>query len=236
MIKCLNIGQLQTLAYIMLIVYILYGLRKTTIRVKVVSVVTIILALTIGARLFYVIYSGDTRVDTIFSLKLGYFKIAGGLIGALLGTLLLCKLFQKDKSDIYNSVIEGLFLAGGIAKLNCHLVGCCYGKATTLPWGISYPTISIYHVHPVAFYEAIILWIGFIFLIMTKGKMKDSSRISISIGFYTIVRMLLLEGLYSGGVWFGTTTSRILYCCMLIVCLIIIIRNYYNNCKKSIAK
>ena len=40
-----------------------------------------------------------------------------------------------------------------------------------------------------------------------------------------IIRMFLLEGLYSDGIWFGNTTSRIVYITFIVICLGILIKN-----------
>ncbi len=46
----------------------------------------------------------------------------------------------------------GLFFG----RLGCFLNGCCYGQATSLPWGVDFPQVGGHgHVHPTQLYEAL---------------------------------------------------------------------------------
>lgn len=146
--------------------------------------------------------------------------------------LILCKKYKNDRKIIINTTIEALFLAAGYTKVVCTIVGCCVGKPTTMPWAISYPTYQIYNVHPTTLYEVITWWTGFILLHVLKRKIKnDSTRISIVVMFYVIVRMFILEGLYSETQFMGSITARIIYFTIIAICLTIIGINYCKNKK-----
>ncbi|MBR1802775.1 MAG: prolipoprotein diacylglyceryl transferase [Clostridia bacterium] len=229
--------KLQLITYVALIAYIVFQMRKkckvTTI---IVTVLTMIVSITIFARIFWVLnnlnlfLTGVYQIDALFTLKLAGLKISGGLIGGVLGILLLCKIYPQDKKIIYNTVIEGMFLAGGCGKIVCSIVGCCLGKPTNLPWAISYPQLEEYHLHPVTIYEAITWWVGFGLLHLLKNRMaNDFTRISIAVLFYIVIRMFLLEGLYANTPFMGTLTAKIIYFTIMAICITVIV---VNQCKK----
>jgi len=55
--------------------------------------------------------------------------------------------------------LAGLCLPLGLAfgRVGCFLNGCCYGKPTTLPWGITFPTVApLVARHPTQLYELVL--------------------------------------------------------------------------------
>lgn len=164
-------------------------------------------------------------------MRLRNFKIAGCLFGGLLGLWIVMKIFKEERKNIFDTVLEGMFLCAGVAKSGCFAQGCCYGKPTNVPWAISYPDIGLYDVHPVQLYEAFVWWIGVVLLLELKDKVKDSTRISIVVLFYVILRMFAIEGLYYGAQFFENGVMNFIYITAIIVCTLCII-----NDKKEIFK
>lgn len=112
----------------------------------------------VGARLFYVIghwseYSSNP--GEIFKFNMDGLVFYGGLILGLALTLLVGWL---RKVRFWNTMdLAGLCvpLALAIGRIGCLMNGCCYGKETTVPWGIGYPAVSsiIGRRHPTQLYE-----------------------------------------------------------------------------------
>lgn len=229
--------QLNAIAYLIVILYMIFVMRKkTSLKITIVSILTIVVSITIFARIFWVINTieyfidGTFGIEELFWMQLGEFKIIGVLIGAIVAIALLCKIFKKDAKLILNSGVEAMFLGAGYTKVVCTIVGCCRGKATTLPWAISYPAYEDYNVHPTALYEVITWWLCFALLHILKKKINnDATRISIVVMIYVLIRMFLLEGLYAGTEFMGSITARITYFTIIAICIIIIIFNQRKN-------
>lgn len=205
--------------------------KKDKLKISITSMVIIFLFLTIGGRIVWFIVTKPKDLDYLFSLNLTNLKISGCFFGGLAGVVALIRIFKEERRNILNTVIEGMFLGGGVAKVGCFINGCCIGKKTTLPWAISYPEKGIYDLHPVQLYEAIVLWIGFVLLIELKDKVKDSTRICISILWYFIMRMFILEGLYLDGQFLGNVSMRILYIITILICVFVILNDIRRSFK-----
>jgi phosphatidylglycerol---prolipoprotein diacylglyceryl transferase len=77
--------------------------------------------------------------------------IVGGLIGATLAVILVRRRLGIRKG-MGNLFAPGVAAGIGIGRIGCFLRGCCYGKATALPWGVDFGD----HVlrHPTQLYES----------------------------------------------------------------------------------
>ena len=228
-------SDLQSFAYLIVSLYLFFSLRKKCkLKTIIVSIVVINLCITIFARLFWVVenyqgfINGTYNIGDVFLLKLSLLKIIGVLIGAVIGTIILSKIYKEDKKHIINASTEAMFLGAGYTKVVCTIVGCCLGRK------LETPLFGIYTRHLTALYEAIIWFIGFLLLHLLKKKIKkDSVRISIVIIYYVIIRMFILEGLYKNGIFLGSLTSRIIYCLIIFICILIIVSNLYKSSKFS---
>lgn len=226
---------LQAISYIIVSLYLFFSLRKKCkLSTILVSIVVINLSITIFARLFWVIENYKEFINGIFNithvlrLKLTSFKIIGVLIGAIIGTVILSKIYKNDKKYIINSATEAMFLGAGYTKIVCTIVGCCLGRELITP------LFGIYTRHMTALYEAIVWFIGFAMLHLLKKKINvDSTRISIVILYYIFIRMFILEWLYHDGIFMGSTPSRIIFFIVIAICVSIII---LNNKKRATEK
>lgn len=115
----------------------------------------------IGARLFYVIGHWKDFAQSpgkIFSLNMEGLVFYGGLILGLGLTLLVGYLKKQRFWDVMD--LAGLCVppALAIGRIGCLLNGCCYGKPTSLPWGITYPmsTAILGPRHPTQIYELVL--------------------------------------------------------------------------------
>jgi phosphatidylglycerol---prolipoprotein diacylglyceryl transferase len=115
----------------------------------------------VGARIFYVIghwseFSG--RLGDIFQLNMEGLVFYGGM---LLGLTLAIVVGYLRKVRFWSIMdLAGLCVpvALAIGRIGCLLNGCCYGKVTSLPWGITYPVSSgiVGARHPTQIYELIL--------------------------------------------------------------------------------
>jgi phosphatidylglycerol---prolipoprotein diacylglyceryl transferase len=102
----------------------------------------------------------------------------GGLVGGVL-TILLYTHFQKmPLLPTLDTCAAALPIGHAIGRLGCFFAGCCYGKPTTEPWGVTFtnPTAATLagtplgvHLHPTQLYEASLEFLNFLFL-MWLGK------------------------------------------------------------------
>jgi prolipoprotein diacylglyceryltransferase len=80
--------------------------------------------------------------------------IVGGIIGGALAVYLTKKrlhITQRLGNYLVPSLCIGIFFG----RVGCFLAGCCYGTATTLPWGVNFGDgISR---HPTQLYEALLV-------------------------------------------------------------------------------
>lgn len=122
----------------------------------------------VGARLFYVIGNWSEfrgHLGKIFSINMSGLVFYGGLV---LGLALVVAVGFWKKVKFWSIMdLAGLCLPLGLAfgRVGCFLNGCCYGKPTTLPWGITFPTVApLVARHPTQLYELVLDLGLFVFL------------------------------------------------------------------------
>lgn len=133
----------------------------------------------LGAKLPYVFQNihlylqGVRDPEILFSGR----TILGGLIG---GTLAVkgTKHWMGIRQRNGDFMITGICVGIALGRLGCLLRGCCYGKATSMPWGIDFGD-GIPR-HPTELYELIFVLAWLVFL---RGKRTEQ-------GFYFAVFML----------------------------------------------
>ncbi len=233
---------LQAFTYVIGVLYIVIGLDKScSLKKRIICALVVALCITFFARLFWIIENftyfetGIYNWTKLFELRIGNFKIVGVLVGALVGTFILCKIFKENARSIANASVEAMFLTAGYTKVVCTVMGnCCLGKPTTLPWAISYPEVNLHNMHPTALYEVIVWWTCFALLHIFKNKIKsDTTRISFAVLIYAAMRFFILEGLYKDTPFLGNIKARIIYSTVILIALGVIAFNSYKEKKKK---
>lgn len=102
----------------------------------------IIVSAIVGSRLFYILFHLQTYIEepaAILKLWHGGLIFYGGFAAATAASFYF--MYRKHipiwlGADI---VAPNVALGYAITRVGCFLNGCCFGKATTLPWGVTFP-------------------------------------------------------------------------------------------------
>lgn len=158
----------------------------------------------IGARVYYVIFSWDNYKDNLASIlntREGGLAIHGGLIAAIIVTIVYSKIKKISFWTIADICAPGIILAQGIGRWGNFINQEAYGGPTDLPWGIM---IEGQKVHPTFLYES--LWNVLVFALLiwyrnNKSKVKGETFL-LYVAFYSLGR-LFIEGLRTDSLMLG---------------------------------
>jgi len=132
---------------------------------------------------------------TIFSLATiqsgGVFY--GGVIGGLAWVFLYTHFQKMPFLGVLDVSAAGVALGHGIGRIGCFAAGCCYGKPTSLPWGVTFTSPiaarlsgTPLHValHPTELYGSAAEFLNFLLLIWLWKRQRFSGQL---IGAYFIL-------------------------------------------------
>jgi phosphatidylglycerol:prolipoprotein diacylglycerol transferase len=120
-----------------------------------------------GAKVLYDLLHGPFDWGALFSVQ---HYLHGGLWGGLLGYLALAvpavMLLTRKRRAALDLVALSIPVPFVLSKLGCLLNGCCYGRACSLPWAITFPAGSRFApggipLHPTQLYEVLTILIFF---------------------------------------------------------------------------
>lgn len=109
----------------------------------------------LGARLAYVAANLGYFLERpleIVRIDRGGLIFYGGFLGATIGIILFARLRRQPLLWMGDYAVTALPLGHAIGRVGCFLNGCCYGKATTLPWGVFMADACR---HPTQLYESV---------------------------------------------------------------------------------
>lgn len=86
-------------------------------------------------------------------------SIQGGMIGGLLGFALYARRRRISALSLLDAFAPGGALANAATRVGCFATGCCFGRPTSLPWGVVYAqapdgTPLGVALHPAQLYES----------------------------------------------------------------------------------
>ncbi len=142
----------------------------------------------LGARLLYVIlnlnYYKEVPLESVMIWR-GGLVWYGGLISAVLVAM---GFLRKRKMPILKTgdlMLPYVALGQAIGRIGCFLNGCCYGKPTSLVFGVSF-TAAQAPVHPTQLYESAAMFL--LYLALRKIKPGDGKTILLYLLFYSTFR------------------------------------------------
>ncbi len=138
-------------------------------------------------------YSADPReifsAATIQSAGVFY----GGLLGGIVWVVLYTHFQKMPLLRVLDVSAAGVALGHAAGRLGCFTAGCCYGKPTSLPWGVTFTNPLAERIagtpldvplHPTQLYEAGAEILNFLILIALGRKQRFPGQL---IGTYFIL-------------------------------------------------
>lgn len=179
-----HIGELRVFSYgffialgiLVATLWMLRQAKKEGMSQEVVldCVLIAVIAGIVGARLFYVfLYEPGYYLANplrILYLPGGGLAFYGGLILGLVAILIYLYRVHIPVLTFLDFIAPATALGYAIARFGCFLNGCCYGKATTVSWGVVFPLIDGLTRHPTQIYSMIAGFLIFIFLGWIKHR------------------------------------------------------------------
>jgi phosphatidylglycerol:prolipoprotein diacylglycerol transferase len=117
----------------------------------------------VGARIFYVTeYWSTFRYDdfnqprpwsqvltSVINVTQGGLVVYGSLIGAGLAVVLFVRKYKIPGLALADLIAPSMALGLALGRVGCFLNGCCFGGATDMPWGMTFPWHSPPHIRQV---------------------------------------------------------------------------------------
>jgi len=159
----------------------------------------ILLASLIGSKVLMFWTEPEYREHPLQLFSLDFLRSGGvfygGLMGAVLTGYFLMKRYKLPWWKTADACAPGIAIGNFLGRQGCFSAGCCWGKPTTLPWGVKFtevgheitgvPTDS--YLHPTQLYESFAMLIVFFFLLWLHKRKRFSGQV-----------MLLYAVLYAG--------------------------------------
>ena len=149
----------------------------------------------IGARALYVTTYWDALVKyplfpnapwtEVFMVQRGGLVFYGGLLGATLGTICFAWWKKIPLWKLTDVLAPSIALGYVFGRIGCLLNGCCYGRACSLPWAITYPEghethpehLAAIPVHPPQVYDSLLSLVLYLALAWAYRRKKFDGQI-----------------------------------------------------------
>ena len=157
-----------------------------------------------GSKLLMLFTEPEYRANPKLLFSLDFLRSGGvfygGLIGALLTGFFLMRRWKLSWWKTADACAPGIALGNFFGRQGCFSAGCCWGKPTTLPWGVQFTEAGHeitgvptgIHLHPTQLYESFAMLIVFFFLLWLHKKKKFSGQVILAYAvIYATVRFLI---------------------------------------------
>ena len=198
----------------------------------------------LGARIYYVLFTWDYYKDNlgeIFKIWHGGIAIYGGVIGALLVGALVCKWRKVHFLPMADMAVGGILLGQAIGRWGNFVNIEAFGSNTTLPWGMTSPSISAYlsgmkdelakigveidpslPVHPTFLYESLWCFLGFGLAAFFASRRRFDGELLLFYAAWYGTGRAVIEGLRTDSLMLGTIRVSQLLAILCVAAAIII--------------
>lgn len=179
----------------------------------------ILVSALVGAKLLLLIVDWEHyRHDPLSLIRSGG-VFYGGLVAAVLTSIWF---FRKHRLSVWlmtDILAPSVALGHAIGRLGCFTAGCCYGKPTTAPWGVTFTDPYAKEIvgvplnvalHPTQLYEAVVEFALFGFLVFLAGRKRFDGQIFWTyVAGYSLARFVIefFRGDLERGFVFGGALS-----------------------------
>lgn len=160
-----------------------------------------LLASLIGSKVLMLFTEPEYRDHPMQLLSLDFLRSGGvfygGLIGALLAGYFLMKRYKLPWWKTADACAPGIAIGNFFGRQGCFAAGCCWGKPTSLPWGVKFtelghditgvPTDA--YLHPTQLYESFAMLLVFFFLLWLHKRKRFSGQVILAYALlYSVIR------------------------------------------------
>jgi phosphatidylglycerol:prolipoprotein diacylglycerol transferase len=184
--------------------------------------VWVLIAGLVGAKLLLVIV--DWRYFTASPRQLSSVIQSGGVFyGGLIGGALVAWWYARRHAlpgwRTADVLAPGVVVGQAIGRLGCFAAGCCWGKASSVPWAVTFTDVYAARavgtpmdtpLHPSQLYEAMATFLIFAFLLWLAPRKRFHGQVALSyVALYSAARFALefLRGDPDRGSWLGGVVS-----------------------------
>ncbi|HYE64604.1 MAG TPA: prolipoprotein diacylglyceryl transferase [Pyrinomonadaceae bacterium] len=155
-----------------------------------------LLAALVGSKLLMLWTEPGYRDNPLHLLSLDFLRSGGvfygGFIAAVIVGYLLIRRFGLPWWKTADAFAPGIALGHAIGRQGCFAAGCCWGKPTSLPWGVRFTELGHEitgvpinaHLHPTQLYESFANLAIFFFLLWLHRRKRFSGQVIL---FYAVL-------------------------------------------------
>jgi len=163
-----------------------------------------LLASLIGSKILMLFTEPEYRDQPLKLLSLDFLRSGGvfygGLLGAVLVGYLLMRRYQLPWWKTADACAPGIAIGNFFGRQGCFAAGCCWGKPTSLPWGVKFSELGHeitgvpieQYLHPTQLYESFAMLLVFFFLLWLHKRKRFSGQVILAYALlYSIVRFAI---------------------------------------------
>ncbi len=158
----------------------------------------------IGSKILMFFTEPEYRDHPLQLLSLDFLRSGGvfygGLIGAILTGYFLMRRYKLPWWKTADACAPGIAIGNFFGRQGCFAAGCCWGKPTSLPWGVKFtelgheitgvPTDT--YLHPTQLYESFAMLLVFFFLLWLHRHRRFNGQVILSYALlYSVIRFAI---------------------------------------------
>jgi phosphatidylglycerol:prolipoprotein diacylglycerol transferase len=163
-----------------------------------------LLASLVGSKVLMLFTEPEYRDHPLQLLSLDFLRSGGvfygGLVGAVATGYFLMRRYGLPWWKTADACAPGVALGNFFGRQGCFAAGCCWGKPTTLPWGVKFsqlgheitgvPTDA--YLHPTQLYESFSMLLVFVLLLWLHKRRRFSGQVILAYGLlYSAIRFTI---------------------------------------------
>ncbi|MEP6919547.1 MAG: prolipoprotein diacylglyceryl transferase [bacterium] len=169
----------------------------------------------------------------------------GGLIGAVIVGYLLMRRYKLPWWKTADACAPGIAIGNFFGRQGCFAAGCCWGKPTTLPWGMKFSELghqitgvpTDVPLHPTQLYESFAMLIVFFFLFWLHKRKRFSGQVILTYAvLYSTVRFAVevvrddpRGDIFGLTTLTGLSTSQMISLVIGVIALVLLILRWRNS-------
>jgi phosphatidylglycerol:prolipoprotein diacylglycerol transferase len=163
-----------------------------------------LLAGLVGSKLLLMVVEPEYRSEPLRLISFDFLRSGGvwygGFLGGLAAGIFLMRRYRLPFWKTADAFAPGLAIGQSIGRQGCFAAGCCWGKPTTLPWGVEFTPLGHevtgvplgVHLHPTQLYESFAMLALFFLLVWLHRRKRFSGQVLLSYAvLYGLTRFVI---------------------------------------------